>query len=182
MATPRGDERPSTAIHAGWSVPPPRAFLQQYGTGYLPYLSDFSKMWHYKMAVLEECRDPTTSQEFGLPLEFPSDSYYPPGVTCATDFSFQSCFSTGASGSPLIAKSPGQDRWLPLHHARFYMEGLLSFVKGCDQFAMGAQDPQRRDWQLSQLSRWSLPSTGPATRPRTHGCPATCPGWPPCTG
>ena len=27
-----------------------------------------------------------------------------------------------------------------------------------------------------------IPCTGPATQRPTHSCPATCPGWPPCTG
>ena len=142
---PEGRSRSLSGIHSGWSSPPPLGFLERYAEGYTPYYSDFLKQWHYKMDILEVCQDPTVSQTFGLSLQYPSNSYYPAGLTCAKDFSRQSCFSTGASGSPLMVREDQRPD-------RFYMEGFLSFVKGCDTFTIGASNPERTAWQLTQLS------------------------------
>ena len=35
---------------------------------------------------------------------------------------------------------------------RFFAEGILSFVKGCDVFTFGAIDDERTKWQLNQQS------------------------------
>ena len=36
-------------IHAGWSTPPSRGYLQEYAPFYLQNYRDFSKLWHYNM-------------------------------------------------------------------------------------------------------------------------------------
>merc|ERR1719447_1476442 len=74
--------------------------------------------------------DPTVTQAFAQEIEFPSETYYPPATVCAKDVTVQSCFSTGDSGSPLMVRE--EDR--PM---RYFIEGILSFVKGCEQFVFG---------------------------------------------
>jgi len=120
-----------TGIQTGWSKPPPFYFLQERAPYYMRYYRDFFKQWHYKMEILDKCKDPQTDAVNGLPLKFPANSSYPPGSVCAKDFSRQSCFSTGDSGSPLMVR----DEKRPM---RFMIEGILSFVKGCDVFSLGS--------------------------------------------
>jgi len=98
------------------------------------------------MDILDKCEDPQLDGVFGGELEFPSNTYYPPGTVCAKDFSRNSCFSTGDSGSPLMVR----ERTRPM---RFYAEGILSFVKGCDVFTFGAVDDEETRWQLTQRSQ-----------------------------
>ena len=134
-----------TAIHAGWSKPPPFHFVEEQATGYLRFYRDFFKQWHYKMEILDKCQDPQLNGLYGGELEFPSNTSYPAGTVCAKDFSRQSCFSTGDSGSPLMVREETR----PM---RFYAEGISSFVKGCDVFTFGASDENRTKWQLNQQS------------------------------
>ena len=112
--------RPTEGFHAGWSKPPPRDAFTDVPSIY----DDFFKQWHYKMDVFEKCKDPTETLAFGAQIKYPSNSYYPPGTVCARDFMADSCFSTGDSGAPLMVKDSSDDR--------LYVEGLLSFVKGCE--------------------------------------------------
>merc|ERR1712106_835017 len=119
-----------TGIHSGWSKPPPFHFVQEQAAGYIPFYRDFYKQWHYKMDI-DTCRDPLLNGVFGGVLTNASNSYYPPATVCAKDFSRQSCFSTGDSGSPLMVTEKNRPK-------RFYAEGILSFVKGCDVFTFGA--------------------------------------------
>jgi len=135
-----------TGIHSGWSKPPPFHFIEERAEGYLPFYRDFFKQWHYKMDILPKCQDPQLDGVFGGELEFPSNTFYPPGTVCATDFSTQSCFSTGDSGSPLMKA----EKTRPM---RFYAEGILSFVKGCNVFTFGATDLNETRWQLNQQSQ-----------------------------
>ena len=127
-------------LHAGWSRPPPQDFLKNHAAGFLPFYSDFSKLWHYKMEVQERCRDPLVSATFGLSLAHPSDSPYPAGLLCARDFSRQSCFGPGQGGAPLMAAKDG----------KLHAEGILSFVKGCDTFTIGPVD--ETSWQMTRIS------------------------------
>ena len=129
---PQTNEKPRTGIHTGWSKPPPYSFVQSLALGYALEYQDFYKQWHYKMDILETCEDPQDSVLCSGPLLYPSNSSYPPGTVCAKDFSIQSCFSTGDSGSPLMV-SNGTD-------GKYFIEGVLSFVKGCDQFEFGTLD------------------------------------------
>ena len=109
------------------------AFIERFAKGYQGSYGDFFKQWHYKMKIQETCRDPNKTQALGLPIKYPSNTYYPPGTVCALDVTTQSCFSTGDSGSPLMVRE--EDR--PM---RYFIEGILSFVKGCEQFVFGARD------------------------------------------
>ena len=115
-----------SGIQAGWSEPPPFPFLNKFAPAYAGFYRDFFKQWHYRMDIFPECEDPKNST-FG-PLLCPSQTPYPPATVCAFDFAKQACFTPGESGSPLMT----QDRI-----KRFYIEGILSFVKGrgCDIFS-----------------------------------------------
>ena len=144
---PKDRSHPEFGIHSGWSKPPPRSFLEQYGSGYLQSYEDFFKQWHYKMRIQEKCRDPVKTQAFGQDVKYPSDSYYPPATVCAVDVTSQSCFSTGEAGSPLMVQEESGSR-----RQRYFIEGLLSFVKGCEQFAFGARDQARTKFELLQNS------------------------------
>jgi len=84
-------------------------------------------------------------QAFGGTLTYPSNTYYPPATVCATDVTVQSCFSTGDSGSPLMVRE--EDR--PM---RYFIEGILSFVKGCEQFVFGVRDTAETKYELLQNS------------------------------
>jgi hypothetical protein len=130
-----------TGIHTGWSKPPPYYFVEEKAPGYIKFYRDFFKQWHYKMDI-ETCRDPLLDV-FGGALENPSNSIYPPATVCAKDFTRQSCFSTGDSGSPLMLT----EKTRPM---RFYAEGFLSFVKGCDVFTFGPIADENNSWQLNQ--------------------------------
>jgi len=120
---------PKTGIHTGWSKPPSFSFIQSQAPGYGPFYADFYKQWHYRMDILDTCEDPKDSP-FCFPLKYPSNSSYPPGTVCAKDFTKRSCFSTGDSGSPLMVTNEDDTRSI---------EGVLSFVKGCDQFEFGEE-------------------------------------------
>ena len=69
----------------------------------------------------------------------PLVAYYPPGLICAKDMTRQFCPTAGDSGSPLMVKNSDD---------RYYIEGTLSFLKGCDQFAIGARDSSRTKFNL----------------------------------
>ena len=114
---------PSTGVHTGWSLPPPIDFIRNVAPLYEQVYEDFSKQWHYKMDILHACKDPQFYYS-SLPLKYPQNSYYPPGTICAKDFSRESCFTTGESGSPLMTKGDED---------RMHIEGVLSSIKGCDK-------------------------------------------------
>ena len=114
-------------IHSGWSNPPPFYYVQNNAPLYYPHYRDFLKQWHYKMDFVE-CKDPIFSES---PLdayvhEFPSNTYYPPGVLCAKERDEYLCPTSGESGSPLMSTAN-----------KLTTEGILSFVKGCTRFAFG---------------------------------------------
>ena len=136
---PNKRKQPTKGVHSGWSQPPPLYFLEAYGEGFAPFLRDFYKQWHYGMDIAVTCKDPTVSQLFGLNISFPSNSYYPPGTICATESTRAVCFSNGDSGSPLMATEENRPQ-------RFYMEGVLSFVKGCDAFSIDTSDNYSYDY------------------------------------
>ena len=87
--------------------------------------------------------DPTFAQTFGEKIEFPSKTYHPPATVRAKDITAQSCFSTGESGSPLMVKEE-------MGPERFFIEGILSFVKGCELFSFGATTADQSHFQLFQ--------------------------------
>ena len=71
---------------------------------------------HTRMDITP-CRDPAWMG---------SNTYYPPGVVCATDPSGASCLDTGDSGSGLVVPRAGQPR-------QYAWVGPLSFYRGCDR-------------------------------------------------
>jgi hypothetical protein len=117
-------------IHTGWSRPPPYYIVQKYAPAYLKFYRDFSKQWHFAMDILEKCEDPQVYPYSTDPLPNPSNTYYPAGMVCAKDRTRKSCFSQGDSGSPLMVREMSRPQ-------RFYVEGILSFVKGCRTFTLG---------------------------------------------
>jgi len=124
-----------SGIHTGWSTPPSFSFIKSQGPGFARHYNDFFKQWHYKMDVFDLCEDPKESGHcFAGALDFPSNSSYPAGTICAKDVTRLSCFSTGDSGSPLMVRD---DR------DRFSIQGILSFVKGCDRFEFGRRNENR---------------------------------------
>ena len=114
-------------VHSGWTNPPPMSFIEKFAKGYQGSYSDFFKQRYYKMKIHEKCADPTKMQASGETILYPSNTYYPPATACATDVAVQSCFSTGDSGSPLMVREGNRN----------FIEGILSFVKGCEQFVFG---------------------------------------------
>ena len=142
---PKDRNPPTEGVHSGWSKPPPLHFLERYGPGFIPFYSDFFKQWHYKMKIQASCHDPNVTQFFGLDVQYPSNTYYPPATVCAIDVTAQSCFSTGDSGSPLMVREDKRPQ-------RYFIEGILSFVKGCEQLVFGARNDAGTRFDLLQNS------------------------------
>ena len=131
----------STAVHSGWFKPPPKPFLNKYAKPYTRFYKEFFKQWHYQMEI-EECKDPIVNPVNGGSLKYPSNSFYPAGTICAKESTRMSCFSSGSSGSPLMIKQS----------ERYYTEGILSFIKGCDVFAFGVGNSRGNRYFLNQQS------------------------------
>ena len=119
-----------TAIHSGWSKPPPLDHVTANAPAYEEYYGEFSKQWHYSMNFTK-CEDPKTylgsvAQTVGeteggeTPLTYPSNSYYPPGTVCAVEKEGKFCPTSGESGSPLMVKDDD---------GRMVAEGIHSFIK-----------------------------------------------------
>ena len=104
---------PTTAVHSGWSSPPPIDFLTQNLPLYAPYHQQFYKQWHHTMNITK-CEDPDFN------YKFPSNSSYPPGVMCTVEKWKEFCPSSGESGSPLMYQEDG----------KLTVGGLQSFTKG----------------------------------------------------
>ena len=143
------------AVHAGWSSPPPLSVVASVASQFVPHYPDWFKLWHYKME-LTPCRDPTVYAIWpnNSAVQFPSNTYYPPGTLCARDISFGFCPSSGESGSPLMVREDVG------HQERFVAAGILSFTKGCSGFKFGKRNPNRT--QLLQRS------VNPAVYTRLH--------------
>ena len=115
-------------IHSGWSSPPPLSYLEQYAPLQIPHYRDFQKQWHHKMEVTS-CEDPKENEFDGRPYHSPSNTYYPPGLVCAKEYTRYFCPTSGESGSTLM-NYQGQ---------RFLAEGIMSFIKGCGAFSFSKQ-------------------------------------------
>ena len=127
------------AVNSGWANPPPLYFFDQFGSGFLPFLRDTFKQWHYKMKIEDDCREPRKLESNGLDITYPSVSYYPPGLICAKDITGQFCPTAGDSGSPLMVKnSQGQ----------YSIQGVLSFHKGCEEFYIGARNNEKTKFEF----------------------------------
>lgn len=121
---------PKEGVHSGWANPPPLHYFRDFGPAFLSFVTDTFKQWHYKLDIEGKCEDPTVTS-FGQTLEYPSNTSYPKGLVCAKDVLHELCPNSGDSGSPMMVKSS---------QGRYYIEGVLSFMKGCDEFSMGAID------------------------------------------
>ena len=69
---------------------------------------------------IRKCQDPKTDFFTGIPLKYPSNSYYPPGTVCATEVQGQFCPTSGESGSPLMVRDS---------QGRMTTVGVNSFIK-----------------------------------------------------
>ena len=107
-----------SAVHSGWSKPPPLDFVTTNGAPHLDYYSEFSKQWHH-FASITTCEDPTTYTT-GKPMTYPSNSYYPPGTVCAKEKLKEFCPTSGESGSLLMVED---------EEGRMVAEGVHSFIK-----------------------------------------------------
>ena len=121
---------PKEGVHSGWADPLPLRYFKDFGPGYLLFVTDTFKQWHYRLDIEGKCEDPTVTS-FGRTVEYPSNTSYPKGLICAKDAAHEFCPNSGDSGSPMMVKNS---------QGRYYIEGVLSFMKGCDQFAMGANE------------------------------------------
>jgi len=136
------NEESAVGIHAGWARPPPFHFIEQVAEGFIPIYRDFYKQWHYRMNIQNRCED-SQVDIIGRPLEFPSNSSYPPGTVCAREALFQCNVLGGDSGSPLMVREQNRPQ-------RLFINGVLSFVKGCEFFYIGPFDDERTRWQIGQ--------------------------------
>ena len=58
------------------------------------------------------------------------------GTVCATEMANRFCPTSGESGSILMVKRSGYPSG-----SGFVAEGILSFIKGCDELTFAAADP-----------------------------------------
>ena len=107
------------AIHSGWSKPPPLDYVTENAPHYEEFYGEFSKQWHHSMDI-RRCEDPQTNVWTGVPLKYPTNSYYPPGTVCATEVLREFCPTSGESGSPLMVRDD---------QGRMAAEGTHSFIK-----------------------------------------------------
>ena len=111
-----------SAVHSGWSKPPPLDYVTTNAPGHLDYFGHFTKMWHYSVN-LTKCEDPKTAvNEYGdiYTLNYTTNSYYPPGTVCAVEKLGEFCPTSGESGSPLMVED---------EEGRMVAEGIHSFIK-----------------------------------------------------
>ena len=109
----------TTAVHSGWSKPPPLDYVTNNAHHYEEFYGEFTKQWHHSMNI-RKCEDPQTNYWTKDPLKYPTNSYYPPGTLCATEVQGQFCPTSGESGSPLMVRDD-QGRMAAL--------GINSFIK-----------------------------------------------------
>ena len=109
----------TTAIHSGWSKPPPMDYVTAATPQYEEFFGEFFKQWHHLM-TLRPCRDPQTDFWTGVPFKHPTNSYYPPGTVCATEVLGEFCPTSGESGSPLMVTDD---------QGRMTAVGINSFIK-----------------------------------------------------
>ena len=117
-------EKPEVGTISGWAPPPPFYFIENYFSSLVQHFGDMFKQFHYKMEILKSCEDPKRIQVYGRYLQYPSNTSYPAGTVCAKEFT-RHCFSGGDSGSPLMVTDLNVS-------SRFYIEGIQSFLKGCE--------------------------------------------------
>ena len=119
LPSPSKNHLNTTAVHSGWSKPPPLEYVTNNAPAYEEFFVEFFKQWHYFMNITK-CEDPKTDFLTGEPLKYPSNSYYPPGIVCAVEIVRQFCPTSGESGSPLMVTDD---------EGRMIAEGINSFIK-----------------------------------------------------
>ena len=90
---------------------------------------------------IQKCLDPEAwinpaainFPSFNVVYKDPSNTFYPPGVICATENTNVFCSTAGESGSPLMIKDSKD---------KFSADGILSFTKGCGHFAFNSFDDE----------------------------------------
>ena len=122
--------RTTEGVQSGWSKPPPLHYFKNVGEGFLSFITDTYKQWHYKMKIQEQCHEPTSTEAFDNLIQYPSKAYYPPGLICAKDVTSRFCPTAGDSGSPLMVREANPRA----ESERFYLQGVLSYLKGCEKF------------------------------------------------
>ena len=65
--------------HSGWSSPIPFHILRQYAVGFTKVYRDFFKQIHHRMEILGKCEDDNFFTASTDPVNFPTNTYYPPG-------------------------------------------------------------------------------------------------------
>ena len=120
-------------VQSGWSNPPPLYYFSQFGNDFLNFITDTFKQWHYKLNIKSSCEEPTFSTWAQKTIKYPSKAYYPPGLICAKDATLKFCPTAGDSGSPLMVRD-SQRPFESNGEQRYYIEGILSFLKSCERF------------------------------------------------
>ena len=59
---------PTEGVQSGWANPPPLHYFRDFGPGFLPFVTDTLKQWHYKLGIEEDCREPSKSAAFGFDI------------------------------------------------------------------------------------------------------------------
>ena len=67
------------AFHSGWSRPIPYHIFRNWSIGYTEIYDEFFKQVHYKMEVLDRCRDSNLLEDTFLTAQFRTNTYSPPG-------------------------------------------------------------------------------------------------------
>ena len=116
---PLSESDPVSAVHSGWSRPPQLDYVTTNAHHYEDYYGEFFKQWHYSMNITK-CEDPKTYLLSETFLNYPSNSYYPPGTVCAVEKEGEFCPTGGESGSPLMVTND---------EGRMVAEGINSFIK-----------------------------------------------------
>ena len=67
-----GRVEPKEGVQSGWSNPPPLYYFREFGQGFLSFVTDTYKQWHYKVKIEDTCSEPTTQELFGEEIQYPS--------------------------------------------------------------------------------------------------------------
>ena len=77
---PVGRRTSNTGVHSGWSSAIPLHILKKYAPGFAKVYGEFFKQVHYKMDILDQCEDDNVFSKIGEKVQFPTNTYYPPGI------------------------------------------------------------------------------------------------------
>ena len=82
MCLPLQERMDSSGIHSGWSSPIPFHILSQQAPEYTTFYREFFKQAQYEMDIFARCEGANSLMVTGAPAQFPTNTYYPPGMTC----------------------------------------------------------------------------------------------------